>query len=375
MINRLNLKNFKCFREEEFNFKNLNLLTGINSGGKSSVIQSLLLIKQNFEKIEPETLLKIEKINSSIIGLLFEEISLNNKYVKLGLSNDILNENAQEDKIYLELESDGRTVEIELEINNKRSEKLIAKYNKIENLDFLLKDNFFYLSADRIVPKSTYEYSKEEILRGKIGNKGEYAIHYLAEYNNENLKIKNLKADEAGNLQFRENVSRWMGKISNGIDITAEVNDSKMESTLKYSYGGKSYLPQNIGFGITYTLPILIMLLKAEKGDIIILENPETHLHPAAQSLIAELCCKAAAEGVQLIIETHSDHFLNAVRVAIKKKIVSSEEVQVYYFNKDYEKNKIEIENIVINSDGKIDRWPKGFFDEWDIQLEKLLKL
>ena len=117
------------------------------------------------------------------------------------------------------------------------------------------------------------------------------------------------------------------------------------------------------------------MLLKAEKGDIIILENPETHLHPAAQSLIAELCCKAAAEGVQLIIETHSDHFLNAVRVAIKKKIVSSEEVQVYYFNKDYEKNKIEIENIVINSDGKIDRWPKGFFDEWDIQLEKLLKL
>ena len=136
MISRLNLKNFKCFREEEFNFKNLNLLTGINSGGKSSVIQSLLLIKQNFEKIEPETLLKIEKINSSIIGLLFEEISLNNKYVKLGLSNDILNENAQEDKIYLELESDGRTVDIELEINNKKSEKLIAKYNKIENLDF-----------------------------------------------------------------------------------------------------------------------------------------------------------------------------------------------------------------------------------------------
>ena len=89
MISRLNLKNFKCFREEEFNFKNLNLLTGINSGGKSSVIQSLLLIKQNFEKIELETLLKIEKINSDIIGLLFEEISLNNKYVKLGLSNDI----------------------------------------------------------------------------------------------------------------------------------------------------------------------------------------------------------------------------------------------------------------------------------------------
>lgn len=132
-------------------------------------------------------------------------------------------------------------------------------------------------------------------------------------------------------------------------------------------------MPQNIGFGVTYTLPIIVLLLKAKKGDVIIIENPETHLHPAAQSEIAKLCCKVASEGVQLILETHSDHFLNAVRVAIKEKIISSDSSQIYFFNKDEENNDIIIENIKVNSEGKIEKWPKGFFDEWDLQLEKLL--
>lgn len=376
MIKRLKLNNFKCFKESEFEFKNLNLFTGINSAGKSSVIQSILLIKQNFESFS--FLKKIIKIatekDKNMIYELFKKTKINDKYVKLGLSSDVLNEKAEKDEILIELETFSGMLSMKLLANRENNNEMIANYNEIQNLDFLLEeDNFFYLSAERISPKSRYPYSKEEILKNKIGNKGEYAVHYLAEYYNENLKIESLKSDATDNFQFRENVSRWMGKISNGIDVTAEANDLKMETSLKYNYGGKSYLPQNIGFGVTYTLPIVVLLLKAKKGDIIIIENPETHLHPRAQSEIAKLCCKVASEGVQLILETHSDHFLNAVRVAIKEKIISSDNSQIYFFNKDDENNDIIIENIKVNSEGKIEKWPKGFFDEWDLQLEKLL--
>ena len=165
-----------------------------------------------------------------------------------------------------------------------------------------------------------YDYSKENVIKGKLGNKGEFAIHYLAVNANENLKLTELKSPNSNSFYFRENVSRWLETISTGIDITSGVNDELRYSYLKYSYnGGKEYFPQNVGFGITYVLPIIISLLKAEKGDLIIIENPESHLHPGAQVEIAKLCCKAAAQGVQLIIETHSDHFFNAIRVAVKK--------------------------------------------------------
>lgn len=371
MINKLKLINFKCFKENEFFFKELNLLTGINSGGKSSVIQSLLLIKQNFEKRqEIKELIKLLSFNDK--NTVFKDIFLNDKYVKLGLINDILNEKAIDDEIFIELEIDNKKLDTKIKLDDEK--KIVAQYKKIENWEFLIsEDNFFYLSANRISPKENYEYSREKILKGQIGNNGEYSIHYLAEYYNDEIKIKNLKSNDTNNYQFRENVSRWLGKISKGIDITAVVNDAKEEVRLNYNYGSRNFLPQNVGFGITYTLPIIILLLKAQKGDVIIIENPETHLHPAAQSELAKLCCKVAAEGVQLIIETHSDHFLNAIRVSVKENIISSNEVQVYYFNKNYEENKIEMEEIKIDSNGRIENWPKGFFDEWDIQLEKLL--
>ena len=76
---------------------------------------------------------------------------------------------------------------------------------------------------------------------------------------------------------------------------------------------------------------------------------------------------------MQIIVETHSDHFLNGVRVAIKERILNNNNALVYYFSRNEEEEKTEVQKIEIDENGKIDEWPKGFFDEWDIQLEKLL--
>ena len=118
-------------------------------------------------------------------------------------------------------------------------------------------------------------------------------------------------------------------------------------------------LPQNVGFGITYVLPIIVALLKAKKGDCIIIENPESHLHPSGQVSIARLCAKASQLGVQIIVETHSDHFFNGVRVAIKERKIDNSKVSMYYFykkNRDsfFSKDSSSIEEIEVNDEGKI---------------------
>ncbi|MCR2307254.1 AAA family ATPase, partial [Salmonella enterica] len=68
---------------------------------------------------------------------------------------------------------------------------------------------------------------------------------------------------------------------------------------------------------------------------MLIIENPESHLHPAGQSLMGKLCSIAANNGVQLIVESHSDHFLNGIRVAVKQKVVAADDVKVFFLQRD----------------------------------------
>ena len=177
------------------------------------------------------------------------------------------------------------------------------------------------------------------------------------------LKINKLIHPSSKTNQLLENVSLWLGEISNGIDISAKVYNELQQVNLTYNYiygdnKSNEFTPLNVGFGITYVLPIIVAVLKSKPDDLLIIENPESHLHPAGQSKIAELCAIASSQGVQIIIETHSDHFLNGIRVATKKEILKPESSQIYYFRK--EKNELEI--IDKEETGKF--YPKNFFGD-----------
>ena len=136
------------------------------------------------------------------------------------------------------------------------------------------------------------------------------------------------------------------------------------------------FSPVNVGFGFTYTLPVITAILSAKKGDLIIIENPESHLHPQGQAKLGELIARAANDGVQLIIESHSDHLFNGVRVAIKNGIVKTDDVSVFYFIRDEKSGEhiTTIEQPVIESSGRISHKPKGFNDEYSKQLDELIK-
>jgi len=151
--------------------------------------------------------------------------------------------------------------------------------------------------------------------------------------------------------------------------------------SLQYSFtSGKmvsnAYRSTNVGFGITYTLPVLVALLSAEPGTILLLENPEAHLHPQGQVRIGELIARAAHGGVQVLLETHSDHVLNGIRLAVHSGKIPPDKVKLHYFRREERNGQAYVEVLLpqIDRDGRIDQWPDGFFDQWDKSLEGLLQ-
>jgi len=378
-IDKVKIKNFKSLRDIDINLENLTLATGVNSSGKSSFIQAILLIKQNLETIQFSNMHYDEKIK--------KPLNINDNYVKLGNKKDILYQDVSKEKIEISLTTQ-KDLELEDEYDNLLKISFDSNTLQFEaNEDFLtnsvsysLNEDLQYIQTNRIEPEIFYSMSDEFLLNNNIGLSGEYTAHYLANNRHKTLDIEALKHNNSLTNQLLENVSLWLSDISEGVEVSAKVYDElqKVSLTYQYTYGDNttsSYTPLNVGFGLTYVLPIIVAILKSKEGDLLILENPESHLHPAGQSKIAELCAIASANGVQIIAETHSDHFLNGIRVATKNKIIAPNQSQIYYFKKDKDELETKIDKINIDENGGMDDYPKGFFDQFDDDLDELLGL
>jgi predicted ATPase len=371
-IEKVTIKNFKSLRDIQIDLKGLTLITGVNSSGKSTFIQALLLLKQNENKL----FLNYGDTNC---------VNINDSYVRLGNKKDILYEDAFKENIEISIfRYDSILLERDVKCNlifEYETLKIVSNDYNSDKLDFniFFDSTFQYITTDRIAPNILYTVSDEHISKNNIGIQGEYTAHYLAEKHHQKLKIEALRHEKAITNQLLENVSLWLGEISSGIKVNAKLYNELQQVNLTYAYVyGKNktneYSPLNVGFGLTYVLPIIVAILKAEPDDLLIIENPESHLHPAGQSKIAKLCALAVANGVQIIVESHSDHFLNAIRVATKQGILKAEDSVVYYFSKTSDSMETKVEEININANGSIDAYPKGFFDQFDDDLDALIE-
>jgi predicted ATPase len=135
------------------------------------------------------------------------------------------------------------------------------------------------------------------------------------------------------------------------------------------------FKPENVGFGISYSLHVVVALLKAKSGDLLIIENPESHIHPKGQAQLGNLIALVAQNDVQVIIETHSDHILNGIRVAVKENPVLKDRTGFFYFEKlvtDLEQYS-QITNIEVDKNGELSEYPANLLAEWSNQLLKLL--
>jgi len=366
MLEFIRTQRFKSLVDAGFPLAGLNIFSGLNGMGKSSLIQTLLLLRQSMEK---NTLTNK--------GLL-----LKGEYVSLGTGQDILSENAETETIEFTLAwQNTEPVNFRFNYSGKSDlQPIDSPVTLPDPLPALFTKAFQYLSADRISPKAAYEASDYYIKDlNSIGNHGEYTAHYIAENGLKPIAIKALKHQNAPSFSLLDNLDKWMSEISPGIRIKARLHPAINSVSLSYAFEQgpevtAEFKPENVGFGLTFVLPVLVSVLRATPGDMLIIENPEAHLHPGGQSTLGKLCAIAASNGVQLFIETHSDHFLNGIRVAVKEGVIKNTEVNLFYL----ERNDASVhESLVvtpeIDEQGRIDIWPKGFFDEADVQLEKLL--
>ncbi|VXD24447.1 conserved hypothetical protein [Planktothrix serta PCC 8927] len=363
MIENLRLINFKSFQDQSISFKPLTLLSGLNSTGKSSVLQALMLLRRSYQRdLLPNK------------GLILKD-----EQVYIGTGQDALFEYAEDELIRFEIDLENEQKGIwcfssskELDILKVVSEKVEPEIYKSS----IFKDNFYYLKAERIGPQSSYQMSEFDVIQKKqLGINGEYATHFLDAFGNQDIPNKKLSHPKAKSDSLKDQVDAWMGEISPGISIKTEQNIQTQIVTLKYSFKGSrgGYSPFNVGFGVTYSLPILVAILAAEPETLILVENPESHLHPKGQSQMGQLLALAASCGVQIVIETHSDHVLNGIRLAVHSGQLNPHKVQLHFFQKD-QQHKAELISPRIDRNGRIDKWPDDFFDTWDKILEVLLE-
>lgn len=401
MYKRLQLKNFKAFRELDLALRPLTLLSGMNGMGKSSILQSLLLLRQSY----------LEQAQLATAGGQLPLI-LNGNLVELGTGRDVFfnrtdyitddlelafsleDENLGNNRWQYEREATsdvlgGTTVPTAVPTSvGKSYKKTMPATPKVSENESntssaiyetsLFTDQFHYLQAERLGPRPAFGMSDYIVRqRRQLGKTGEYTAHFLHEWQNEPVELKQLHHKEADGPSLRAQVTAWLSEISPGTRLDIQPHNDMDLISLKYRFPGtESFRSTNVGFGITYTLPVIVALLSTQAGYLVLLENPEAHLHPRGQSMMGELMARAASAGVQVIVETHSDHIMNGIRVAARKKLIDPDSVAFHFFHRDETSSKyqdVRISTPKLDGNGRLDKWPEFFFDEWDRSLDDLM--
>jgi predicted ATPase len=375
MIRFFRLYNFKCFEDRSFVLGPLTLLSGLNGMGKSSLLQALLLLRQSFQQeLLPST------------GL-----ALNGDMVHLGTAQDALFQGAKEEIIAFEMALEDGT-EAKWRFNYNREADVMdidipSPINDIFKFS-LFTDNFHYLKAERIGPRTSFEISDFQVRRHRqIGTRGEYAEYFLSVFGDKITVNDRLLHPHEESPFLHSQVESWMGEVSPGTRIRIDPHPGMDVVNLQYSFKPEVtnwFRSTNVGFGITYTLPLLVALLSSAPGSLLLFENPEAHLHPKGQVQMGELIARAASCGIQTIVETHSDHVLNGIRLAVYRGLIDPDKVQLHFFERRKQEgqsqnsvispSQISVVSPKIDRNGRIDCWPDGFFDLWDKCLEALLE-
>lgn len=350
MANTIEIKNFKCFDALSIDLPPLVLLAGMNGAGKSSFLQAVLSLAQSGS----------------------EGLSINGEYVKLGTAQDVLYEGAETEQIQISI--NGSTYIFDYD---RPEATLLRSSEDSANPElFSSSSQFTYLECERIGPRSSFETSADWVhTKRQVGSRGQYCAHFLAAYGDEHVpETRHHPASASESL--RSQVEAWLGEISPGtrLDVVPYQEMDLVRLAVSFvsdRWASRGFRPTNVGFGITYVMPVIVAGLLAPADSWLIVENPEAHLHPRGQAQMGAFLSRVAADGVNVIIETHSDHVMNGIRLAVRRRVVEPTDVAMHYFER--EGGRVTVESPKVRTDGRLSRWPVGFFDEWEISLSELL--
>lgn len=392
MLSKLKIKNFKCFLDTEITLNKLTVFAGINGVGKSTTIQALLLLRQVFDTLESgysETIRDGSVRNQSFKQKKPYNVQLNNTYdLSLGSSRHVTCAYSDSSEFTIAPFVAHLENPVKFRFNaTKNSPDQIAKilidasvlhnYFKIkDHLSIASKQGFYYLQAERIGPRFSYGISSDFFLH--TGYKGEYTPYAIYKADIQLLIPDENKIIPDSPKLFLKQVEAWMNLIVPGVELQSilkeEVNAVQLGIRKKAS-ATDYLLPNNIGFGISYVLPIIVNGLLAKKNTMFIVENPEAHLHPSGQSMIGLFLAKIASADVQVIVETHSEHVINGMRKAILYEALDHSNVTINFFEHKEDEQTPNIRSVNMNKKADLDEWPKGFFDQQERDLAEIFRL
>ena len=363
MLGRIRLTNFKCFEAMDLPLAPLTLLCGLNGMGKSSVIQALLVLRQSFASGE----------------LLDGHLVLGGELTDLGTGQDVLYEDAEADSVEFELHRTDCPTPCRLSFDYSRTaDELRTKNNFAAAWREVppLSGQLIYVNAERIGPRKHHHHSEVFARRANFGARGEYTLNYLSARQDETLPAADPRCPDLPSRRLGEAVDYWLQEVTPGVHLELETIQNADAIIAGFSFDrpgdvkSRRYRATNVGFGLSYALPVVAALL-ASSGSLCLIENPEAHLHPRGQTKLAELAVRASLAGVQVIAETHSDHFMDGVRIAVRDGLIRPENAALHYFSR--EGGKTMVSSPRVDADGRLSSWPEGFFDQHEENLARLL--
>lgn len=369
MLSRLDLEHFKCFQLLKLPLGRLTLLSGSNASGKSSVLQALALLHQTMREQEWST-----------------RLLLNGNELCLGTVTDVVDKVTGRRTFGIGLIDGGRTVRWTFEGEDRRN--MSATISKVQTsarevnsptvLRFLLPNDglpedddlawrfrrLSYLTAERVGPREVYPL-EDPTSTQIVGPRGENAVSLL-HWGRDEKVLDALVLDGSPPTRLHQVDARMREFFPNcSLDVQQVPQTNWVTLGLRTSNTTDFHRPVHVGFGLTQVLPIIVASLSAEAEDLLLIENPEVHLHPAGQAKMGSFLATVAAAGVQVLIETHSDHVLSGIRRAVKAGVVPADDVLIHFF-RDRDAEGEQVISPIIDRDGNIDVWPAGFFDQFD---------
>ncbi len=378
MLN-LEIENFKCFTHKTIPINRLTVLAGANGNGKSTVIQALLFLRRTVEHCAKWEGGDINKYQYNEINGL--NVELNGSYcLALGNSFHITPRNTSPEFVAITFNYPQEYFQVVYEIDDNTNLHLkpIEVTNTIAINDSVFIQEFYYLNAERIGPRINQGIKFYDF--PNAGFQGEFVAQLISDTNsNYTFEIEDSRKNvNSKSPRLEQQVNAWLNELMPGVSVSASYSPDTHSAQIKvdnYYTKGDPTIATNIGFGISYVLPILVTGLIAKKGSFMIVENPEAHLHPSAQSKIGRFLAMVANSGVNVIVETHSDHFVNGIQIATALKEIDKDLVTINYFSQEEYSEQPNVESITINEKESFQIGQKVFLIKHKLILQNFLKL
>ena len=454
MLNSYSLSNFKAINNMvKFKLRPLTILCGINSSGKSSFLQSLLLLKQSHSKSDDSKALILngDLVQLGTPGNIIYAHNINNE-LKFELDFDYFYDPESNSFSYIDIDSDPyekMTAVIRFSYLVNEAQFILENlqiFPPVENtapviLDIAILDQNLYtlifketekyfvrlLKYNGILPELKFLHNIEcntpmdtvdmsesvkKLLRdtNHILNELFNAINYIGPFREPPLRRYNnsetytqvgvrgqnapiIYAQEFDRILFdcytynqeldnftknseiclKDAVKSWMD-LMGFYDLKIDFFEDLISLTIQNKGANKTRANiADIGFGFSQLFPIILQGLRMSESQILLLEQPEIHLHPSLQMKLGDFLISLALSGKQVIVETHSEHIINRlVRRVVEDETDTLYKISgIHFFSQEL--NGLNIEDVSVNDIFGITNWPDGFFDQSVDEKEQIL--